>query len=56
MMLLPTTDEMYKALVERDQTFDGLFFACVRTTGVFCRPTCHAKKPKLENVEYAASV
>jgi len=56
MMLLPTTDEMYKALVERDQTFDGLFFACVRTTGVFCRPTCHAKKPKPENVEYAASV
>jgi AraC family transcriptional regulator of adaptative response/methylated-DNA-[protein]-cysteine methyltransferase len=56
MMLLPTTDEMYRALVERDQTFEGLFFACVRTTGIFCRPTCGARKPKPENVEFAASV
>ena len=56
MMLMPTTDEMYRALVQRDQTFDGLFFACVRTTGIFCRPTCSARKPKPENVEFAASV
>jgi len=56
MMLMPSADEMYRALVERDQTFDGLFFACVRTTGVFCRPTCSARKPKPENVEFAASV
>jgi AraC family transcriptional regulator of adaptative response/methylated-DNA-[protein]-cysteine methyltransferase len=56
MMLLPSTDEMYRALVERDQAFDGLFFACVRTTGVFCRPTCGARKPKAENVEYTATV
>jgi AraC family transcriptional regulator, regulatory protein of adaptative response / methylated-DNA-[protein]-cysteine methyltransferase len=56
MMLLPTTDEMYRALVERDKTFEGLFFACVRTTGIFCRPTCGARKPKPENVEYAASI
>jgi AraC family transcriptional regulator of adaptative response/methylated-DNA-[protein]-cysteine methyltransferase len=56
MMLLPSTDEMYRALLERDQTFDGLFFACVRTTGIFCRPTCGARKPRPENVEYAATV
>ena len=56
MMLLPTADEMYRALVERDETFEGLFFACVRTTGIFCRPTCGARKPKPENVEFAASV
>ncbi len=56
MMLLPTTDEMYRALVDRDGAFEGLFFACVRTTGIFCRPTCTARKPKPENVEYAASV
>jgi AraC family transcriptional regulator of adaptative response/methylated-DNA-[protein]-cysteine methyltransferase len=56
MMLLPSTDEMYRALVERDQTFEGLFFACVRTTGIFCRPTCSARKPKPENVEFAASI
>jgi AraC family transcriptional regulator of adaptative response/methylated-DNA-[protein]-cysteine methyltransferase len=56
MMLLPTTSEMYRALVERDQSFEGLFFACVRTTGIFCRPTCRARKPKPENVEFASTI
>ena len=56
MMTLPSTSEMYRALVERDGSFDGLFFACIRTTGIFCRPTCHARKPKPENVEFAASI
>lgn len=55
-MLLPTPAEMYRALVERDQSFEGLFFACVRTTGIFCRPTCHARKPKPENVEFAPTI
>jgi AraC family transcriptional regulator of adaptative response/methylated-DNA-[protein]-cysteine methyltransferase len=55
-MTLPSTTEMYRALVERDQSFEGLFFACIRTTGIFCRPTCHARKPKPENVEYAPSI
>ena len=56
MMTLPSTAEMYRALVERDQSFEGLFYACVRTTGIFCRPTCHARKPKPENVEFTASI
>jgi AraC family transcriptional regulator, regulatory protein of adaptative response / methylated-DNA-[protein]-cysteine methyltransferase len=56
MMLLPPTTEMYRALVERDASFEGLFYACVRTTGIFCRPTCHARKPKPENVEFAATI
>jgi AraC family transcriptional regulator of adaptative response/methylated-DNA-[protein]-cysteine methyltransferase len=56
MMLLPTPAEMYRALVERAQSFEGLFFACVRTTGIFCRPTCHARKPKPENVEFAPTI
>jgi AraC family transcriptional regulator of adaptative response/methylated-DNA-[protein]-cysteine methyltransferase len=56
MMTLPSTTEMYRALVERDQSFEGLFFACVRTTGIFCRPTCHARKPKPENVEFAPTI
>jgi AraC family transcriptional regulator, regulatory protein of adaptative response / methylated-DNA-[protein]-cysteine methyltransferase len=56
MLLTPPVEEMYRALVERDQSFDGLFFACVRTTGIFCRPTCSARKPKRENVEFAASI
>jgi AraC family transcriptional regulator of adaptative response/methylated-DNA-[protein]-cysteine methyltransferase len=56
MMTLPSTTEMYKALVDRDQSFEGLFYACVRTTGIFCRPTCHARKPKPESVEFAPTI
>jgi AraC family transcriptional regulator of adaptative response/methylated-DNA-[protein]-cysteine methyltransferase len=56
MMTLPSTTEMYRALVERDQSFEGLFYACVRTTGIFCRPTCRARKPKRENVEFAPTI
>ena len=47
-------DEMYGALVNRDQSYEGVFVVGVVTTGVFCRPTCPARKPKPENVEYYA--
>lgn len=43
---------MYNALIKKDSSFDGLFFVAVKTTGIFCRPTCTAKKPKKENVEF----
>lgn len=52
---LPEPDVLYRAVAERDSTFDGLFVAAVTTTGIFCRPTCGARKPKPENVEYFAS-
>lgn len=45
-------DQMYQALVNRDASFGGLFIVGVRTTGIFCRPTCSARKPKKENVEF----
>jgi AraC family transcriptional regulator of adaptative response/methylated-DNA-[protein]-cysteine methyltransferase len=53
--LLPPNDTMYQALVNRDSTFEGIFFVGVRTTGIFCRPTCSAKKPARENVEFFPS-
>jgi len=43
---------MYKALVDKDPSFEGTFIAAVKTTGIFCRPTCTARKPKEENVEF----
>ena len=49
---LPTFDEMYLALAERDPSFEGIFFVAVKTTGVFCRPTCTARKPNRENVQF----
>lgn len=55
MPLLPPVPVMYRALVNRDTTFEGIFWVGVRTTGIFCRPTCPAKKPKAENVEYFAT-
>jgi AraC family transcriptional regulator of adaptative response/methylated-DNA-[protein]-cysteine methyltransferase len=44
--------EMLRALMDRDRTFDGLFFAGITTTMIFCRPSCPAKKPKPEHVEF----
>ncbi len=49
---LPSPNEMYRALIERDSSLDGAFVAAIRTTGIFCRPGCGAKKPLRENVEF----
>jgi len=45
-------EEYYKALVDRDSKYIGIFYACVKTTSVFCIATCRARKPKAENVIY----
>lgn len=44
--------EYYQALLEKNTEYEGLFFVGVKTTGVFCRPTCPARKPKFENCEF----
>lgn len=49
---LPEQNIMYHALVNRDPAFEGVFVAGIKTTGIFCRSTCRARKPKPENVEY----
>lgn len=48
-------DVFYKALIAKDSTFEGTFIAGIKTTGIFCRPTCTARKPKRENVEFFSS-
>lgn len=45
-------DLMYQASFEKNPDFEGLFWMAVKTTGIFCRPTCTARKPKPENVEF----
>jgi AraC family transcriptional regulator of adaptative response/methylated-DNA-[protein]-cysteine methyltransferase len=47
-----TDTEMYQALLNKDVSYEGSFIAAVKTTGIFCRPTCTARKPKKENVEF----
>ena len=54
-MSLPSFSKMYLALCEKDSQFEGVFIACVKSTGIFCRPTCRARKPKKENVEFVSS-
>ncbi len=53
---LPTPRVMYNAVVRQDASYDGLFYTGVRTTGIFCRPSCRARKPKRENVEFFSAV
>lgn len=45
-------DQMYRASYEKNSDFEGVFWMAVKTTGIFCRPTCTARKPKPENVEF----
>jgi AraC family transcriptional regulator, regulatory protein of adaptative response / DNA-3-methyladenine glycosylase II len=42
----------YRAVLARDARHDGRFFTCVRTTGIYCRPICPARPPKLENCRF----
>ena len=49
---LPPRDTMLEAFLEGDPSFDGVFLTAVRTTGIFCRTTCPARKPRPENVEF----
>ncbi len=52
----PNTNEIfYQAYLNRDKSFEGIFFLAVKTTGIFCRPGCKAKAPKKENVEFFSS-
>jgi AraC family transcriptional regulator of adaptative response/methylated-DNA-[protein]-cysteine methyltransferase len=52
MQVQPTPREMRRAFLAGDASYDGIFFTAVRTTGIFCRPSCGARKPKPENVEF----
>lgn len=51
----PPVKEMQRAYLGSDRSYDGVFYLGVRTTGIFCRPSCPARKPKPENVEYFAT-
>jgi len=50
MKLRPET--MWEAVVQCDGRYDGFFYYAIKTTGIFCRPSCRSKTPKRENVEF----
>ncbi len=43
-------DALWDFCLSSDTSMDGVFFVAVRTTGIYCRPSCSARKPKRENV------
>ena len=45
-------EEFWRALQSRDTSYEGIFFLGVKTTGIFCRPICSARKPLRKNVEF----
>src|SRR5262245_5234868 len=45
----------YRAVLARDARYDGRFFTCVKTTGIYCRPICPARPPKLANCVFVPS-
>lgn len=56
MDVMPSADRMYRALVERDSAFRGVFIVGVKTTGICCRVGCPARTPNRENCEFFPSV
>lgn len=50
-----TFDERYRVIESRDTRFDGQFVTAVRSTGIYCRPSCPARTPKPANVTFYAT-
>lgn len=48
-------DERYRVIQSRDRRFDGQFVTAVRSTGIYCRPSCPARTPKEANVTFYAT-
>lgn len=44
------TDEKWQAIINNDASYDGQFFYAVKTTGIFCRPSCKSRPPNKENI------
>ena len=47
-----TFRQKYNAIGRKDSFYEGIFLTAVKTTGIFCRPSCRAKKPKPENIVF----
>jgi len=56
LQLLPPRIEMERAFLASDASYNGLFFTGVRTTGIFCLPSCPARKPLPKNVQFFSTV
>ncbi|GMA22585.1 hypothetical protein GCM10025864_03440 [Luteimicrobium album] len=50
--MVPDTESCVRAVASRDARFDGQFFTAVRTTRIYCRPSCPAPTPRAENMTF----
>lgn len=48
-------DFMYQAILNHEQKYDGKFLTCVKSTGIYCLPSCPARKPLLKNIRFLAT-
>ncbi len=48
-------DKKWNAVIHNDSHFDGMFFYAVKSTGIYCKPSCKSKLPKRENVTFYAT-
>ena len=48
----PDDDTAWRAFAARDRAWDGRFLVGVKTTGIYCKPSCPARHPKRENVSF----
>jgi AraC family transcriptional regulator of adaptative response/methylated-DNA-[protein]-cysteine methyltransferase len=53
---LPNDQVLYQALLNRDPSYEGRAYVCVSSTGIFCRLTCPARKPKFENCSFHETI
>jgi len=53
--LLDSEEARWRAVLHRDARLDGLLYYGVASTGVYCRPVCRARRPKIENVAFFRS-
>ncbi|MDX8045225.1 Ada metal-binding domain-containing protein [Gracilibacillus sp. S3-1-1] len=51
-----SSELMWNAVVTCDKRYDGMFFYAVRTTGIFCRPSCKSKTPNIDNICFFENV
>lgn len=49
-MVINPLDMVYKAILAHDTEFDGIYYVGIKSTGIFCRPSCRSRIPKKENI------
>ncbi|MDB5084568.1 MAG: helix-turn-helix protein [Bacilli bacterium] len=47
---------VYETILRRDTRYDGIYYVGIRSTGIFCRPSCRSRIPKPENVQVYSSI